>query len=92
MLWNARALERMRALHADGYKLVIFGNRTGIQGAFTGKNADKSRVLVDWLAHVAGVPIHCLFATRKPPHDGARFLKPQIGLCALKQPAPLAVR
>ena len=73
----------MKSLHADGYKIVIFGNRSGIKGALTGKNAQKTHSLVNWIASlVPGVPLHGLFATRKNDgkHEGARFFKPNIGM------------
>ena len=79
-LWSERVPERMRALHADGYKIVIFANRAGVQGAFTGKNAIKVKKLVEWIAHVTRVPLHAVFATRKPPHAGEQYHKPQPGL------------
>ena len=48
-LWSEKLPPLMRELHASGHKLVIFGNAATIQGAFTGKNAAKTKQLVDWL-------------------------------------------
>ena len=82
-LWSAQVPVLMKSLHADGYKIVIFGNRSGIKGALTGKNALKTHSLVNWIASlVPGVPLHGLFATRKNDgkHEGARFFKPNIGM------------
>jgi histidinol phosphatase-like enzyme len=51
-LWNREVFERMREKHAQGFKLVIFANRTGIKGAMpAGENAKKVKSLVDWIGH-----------------------------------------
>ena len=81
-LWSAAVVRRLRALHADGFKLVLFGNRGGIKGAFDGANARKASEFTDWIAHVLRVPLHCLYATRKKDAAGepSRFFKPAIGM------------
>ena len=48
------------------------------QSAFSGKNADKTRLLTDWIAHLVERPLHALYATKK----GSHFIKPEIGMCA----------
>lgn len=78
-LWSERVLIKLRECHEAGYKVVIFGNRGQIKGAFGGKNAEKTRWLVNWLAREAGVPVHAVFATRK---DDGKFSKPAIGMWA----------
>ena len=81
-LWSAAVVPRVRSLHAAGYKIVIFGNRSQIQGAFDGKTAEKARTFTDWLAATLRVPLYALYATRKPPHEGSRFFKPEIAMWA----------
>ena len=76
-LWSERVLTKLRECHESGYKVVIFGNRGQIKKAFGGKNAEKTRWLVNWLAQEAGVPIHAMFATKK---DDGQFSKPSIGM------------
>ena len=69
-------LPKLREWHAAGYKLVIFGNRGGVKGAFEGKNAQKTWALADWLAQEVGVPLHAVYATR----SGSDYYKPSVGM------------
>ena len=82
-LWSAAVVPRIRALHAAGYKIVLFGNRGNIQGAFTGSNAKKTMAYTDWLAAVLRVPLHAVYATRSKG-EGGRFYKPQVGAHATR--------
>ena len=90
-LWSAAVVPRIRALHAAGYKIVLFGNRANIQGAFTGSNAKKTMAYTDWLATVLRVPLHAVYATRSKG-EGARFYKPQVGAHATKPCWPSKTR
>ena len=90
-LWSAAVVPRIRALHAAGYKIVLFGNRANIQGAFTGSNAKKTMAYTDWLAAVLRVPLHAVYATRSKG-EGARFYKPQVGAHATKPCWPSKTR
>ena len=75
-LWNANVPLRLRRLHAAGYKIVLFGNRGNVQGAVRGPNAEKTRGLADWIAHVCRVPVHALFATK----SSTEYYKPRTGM------------
>ena len=92
-LWSEAAAEKIRQLHADGFKIVILGNRAAVKGAFHGKNSQKTQQLANWLAWRVGVPMHAVYATRK---DGPHY-KPATGMwdamegnTNLGQPANLA--
>ena len=85
-MWNHDVPAKMQALHADGYKIVLFGNRTGIQGAFSGKRVELCKQFTDWLASAIKVPMHALYATGGKPKvkeaGGYRYIKPEIGMWA----------
>ena len=73
-LWNASVITKMRELHDEGYKLVIFSNQGAIRGALQGKKATHVKSLLDWLARTIDRPLHCVMSTNK--NDGNKFHKP----------------
>ena len=79
-LWSASVPLLIRQLHSNGYKIVIFGNCATIKGAFKGKTAEKRFHLTNWLEETFQVPLFALYATRKAPHPGGRYFKPEPGM------------
>ena len=69
-LWSRRAVgPTLRRLYDDeGCKLVIVSNQGGIRKALTGKIANRTRALIDWLEHdVIQRPVHAVVSTNNGP-------------------------
>ncbi|KAL3801506.1 hypothetical protein HJC23_000944 [Cyclotella cryptica] len=64
-LWSNKVITKLRTLHDDGYKLVIFSNQGGIRGAFQGKNATRVKGIIDWIANLIDRPLFAVCSTKK---------------------------
>jgi len=74
----------LRALHAKGFKIVIFSNQNGIKGALEGNSAgtgtaDTFRKRFDAFAAEVGVPLLAFGATQKDAKDPKFYRKPGQG-------------
>lgn len=66
---------KLKALHADGYKIVMFTNQGNIRKAVEGKRAVAVKEYVDAFVAAVGVPILVMMATSKD-----NFRKPSAGM------------
>ena len=59
IFWSDEVRPKLRALHARGYKIIIFTNQGGVKGALQGKRAETVRTRIDeFAAEVAGRVVH----------------------------------
>ncbi|GMI40265.1 hypothetical protein TrCOL_g11549 [Triparma columacea] len=68
--YSDSVISKVRELHADGYRVVIFSNQGGVGGKLDGCKADVVRGRVDFLGGVWGVPFAALFATGRKGKKG----------------------
>lgn len=73
--YNDDVAWKLRELHNEGYKIVIFTNQGNVRAALEGKRAQAVRGYVDALVGDLGVPVLVLVATQKD-----KFRKPQVGM------------
>jgi len=64
-LWSSTVFEKLRQLHDDGHKLVLFSNQGAIRGAFTGKKATFVKGLLEWVASKIDRPVSMVLSTNK---------------------------
>jgi len=64
-LWNSIVIERLRQLHDNGYKLVLFSNQGGIKNAFHGKKSGTVKGIIDWIAKLVDRPLFAVCSTKK---------------------------
>ena len=75
--WSDAVRPKIRELHAQGVKIVVFSNQGGVKGAFEGKRAAVVRARIDALAADLQVPLDAFFATQKGPEkDPKGFANP----------------
>ena len=75
-LWSSTVPEKLRALHDEGYKLVLFTNQGGIQKAHSGKKASLVKSIIDWLAKLIDRPVHAVMSTKSLKRSEDSFHKP----------------
>jgi len=73
--YNDSVAPRLRQLHEDGYKLVIFTNQGNIRSALDGKRAQAVKAYIDDLLKDLALPILVLVATQRD-----HFRKPAVGM------------
>ena len=79
--WSDAVRPKIRELHAQGVKIVVFSNQGGVKGAFEGKRAAVVRARIDALAADLQVPLDAFCATQKGPEkDPKGFRKPLAGM------------
>lgn len=79
--WSVEVAPKLRELHAQGYKIVIFTNQGSVKGALQGKRAEVVRTCIDQLAAQVGVPMQAFAATQKGPEkDPMNYRKPLSGM------------
>ena len=81
IFWSDEVAPKLRELHAQGYKIVIFTNQGGVKGALQGVRADVVRKRVDQFAAEVGVPLQAFAATQKGAQkDPKDYRKPLGGM------------
>lgn len=81
IFWSVEVAPKLRKLHAQGYKIVIFTNQGSVKGALQGKRADVVRTRIDQFAAEVGVPMQAFAATQKGPEkDPRNYRKPLSGM------------
>ena len=79
--WSDAVRPKIRELHAQGVKIVVFSNQGGVKGALEGKRAAVVRARLDALAADLQVPLLAFCATQKGPEkDPKGFRKPLAGM------------
>ncbi|GMI05175.1 hypothetical protein TrRE_jg10091 [Triparma retinervis] len=72
---------KIRSLHSDGYRVVIFSNQGGLGDKVEGGKADVVRGRLDELGGVWGVPFTAFVATgRSGSKGGGKCRKPEKGM------------
>eukprot|EP00959_Pyramimonas_sp_CCMP1952_P452323 9466374-Pyramimonas_sp.AAC.1 len=74
-LFNEHVKSKLKQLHEDGYRLVIFSNQNGIKKAVEGKKADQTKKRIDNFIREVGVPMEAFCAPQKD-----EFRKPDTGM------------
>ncbi|KAL3940741.1 MAG: hypothetical protein SGBAC_004773 [Bacillariaceae sp.] len=68
-LWSSTVPSQLRALHDDGYKLVIFSNQGAIRRSHDGKKATLVKNVINWIAKLIDRPIHAVMSTKSIKTD-----------------------
>lgn len=75
-LWSSTVLGKLRSLHDDGHKLVIFTNQGAIRKAHDGKKAALVKNVINWIARLVDRPIHAVMSTTSPKIVPNSYHKP----------------
>jgi len=73
--YNDRVVPKLRTLHGEGSKLVIFSNQGNIRAALNGKRAQSVKAYIDAFLKDVDVPVQVFLATQND-----RFRKPSVGM------------
>eukprot|EP00928_Gymnodinium_smaydae_P016072 TRINITY_DN15994_c0_g1_i1.p1 TRINITY_DN15994_c0_g1~~TRINITY_DN15994_c0_g1_i1.p1 ORF type:complete len:525 (+),score=59.03 TRINITY_DN15994_c0_g1_i1:65-1639(+) len=73
--YSSTVASKLRELHGQGFKLVIFTNQGNIKSALQGKRAQAVRAYVDDMLRDLGVPVQVFTSTQQD-----RFRKPAVGM------------
>jgi len=73
--YNDRVIPKLRELHSEGFKLVIFTNQGNIRGAVEGKRAQAVKAYIDAFLQELATPVQVFAATQSD-----KFRKPQPGM------------
>ena len=68
-LWSSTIPAQLRALHDDGYKLVLVSNQGAVRRAHDGKKATLVKNVVNWIAKLVDRPVHAVMSTKSVKND-----------------------